>query len=66
MAPAGFARPAIRLNKVITSGLMMGAKATRGLSVERVKELWDSVVAHVIQQKLALGVRFDLPPRRSA
>lgn len=66
VAPKGFARPAIRLNDVITPGLMMGAKATRSLSVERVKELWDSVVAQVIEQKLALGVRFDLPPRRSA
>jgi hypothetical protein len=66
LAPKGFARPAIRLKEVITPGLMMGAKATRHLSVERVKELWDSVVAQVIEQKLALGVRFDLPPRRSA
>ena len=66
LAPRGFARPAIRLNGVITPGLMMGAKATRSLSVERVKELWDSVVAQVIEQKLSLGVRFDLPPRRSA
>jgi hypothetical protein len=65
LAPKGFARPAIRLNGVINPRLMMGAKATRGLSVERIKELWDAVTAQVLNQGLALGVRFDLPPRRS-
>ena len=64
LAPEGFARPAIRLDEVITPGLMMGAKATRNLSVERIKELWDAVAAQVLEQDLALGVRFDLPPRR--
>ena len=29
-------------------------------------ELWEAVVAQVIAQKLALGERFDLPPRRGA
>jgi hypothetical protein len=60
----GFARPAIRLDEVVTPGLMMGAKRTSNLSLERLKELWDAVVAQVIDQDLALGTRFDLPPRR--
>jgi hypothetical protein len=65
LAPAGFARPAIRLKGLITPGLMMGAKATRNLSAERIKDLWDAVAAQVLEQGLALGVRFDLPSRRS-
>jgi hypothetical protein len=60
----GFMRPAIRLDEVITPGLMMGAKRTSNLSLERLKELWDAVVAQVIDQDLSLGTRFDLPPRR--
>lgn len=64
LAPKGFARPAIRLTDVVTPGLMMGAKATRNLSVERIKELWDAVVSQVMEQELALGVSFDLPARR--
>lgn len=63
---AGFLRPQIRLDNVITPGLMMGAKVTRHLSLERVKELWDNVVAQMIDQDLALGTRFKLPPKRDA
>jgi hypothetical protein len=60
----GFERPAIRLEGLITPGLMMGAKATRGLSFEQATELWREVVGQVLDRDLALGVRFDLPPRR--
>jgi hypothetical protein len=63
---AGFERPRVRLEGLITPGLMMGAKATRNLSLERVTELWHDVVKQVLDSGLALGVRFDLPPQREA
>ncbi len=59
-----FARPAIRFAGVVTPGLMMGAKVTRHVPPEKAREAWGSVVAQVVDQDLALGVRFDLPPRR--
>ena len=61
----GFSRPSIRLDGVITPGLMMGAKATRGLSLERLRELWQEVAAQVVEQDLALGIEFALPARRN-
>ena len=64
-APKGFARPAVTLDGVITPGLMMGAKVTRNLSIDQIKELWDAVAAQVIEQGLALGIQFSLPPRRT-
>jgi len=63
-APEGFARPAIRHPGVVTPGLMMGAKATRRVPLETVRQVWESVVEQVVDQDLALGVRFDLPRRR--
>jgi hypothetical protein len=60
----GFARPSIRLDGFVTPGLMMGAKRTRNLSLGRLKDLWDAVTAQVVEQDLALGTRFELPPRR--
>ncbi len=57
----GFARPAIRLEGLITSGLMMGAKATRDLSLAELRDTWQSVVEQVSKQGLALGVRLAMP-----
>jgi len=65
-APKGFVRPIIRLDGIITPGLMMGAKVTHNLALGEIKQRWDTVVAQVREQNLALGVRFDLPPRRTA
>jgi hypothetical protein len=63
--PKGFPRPAIRLPDVITSSLPIGAKVTRNLSVESVKKMWSRVEKQVLEQGLALGIRFELPPRRA-
>jgi hypothetical protein len=63
---SGFARPIVALDGVITPGLMMGAKATRGVSLDDVTGLWNSVVTQVLDQDLALGTRFDLPARRNS
>lgn len=65
-ARSGFARPAVELEGVITPGLMMGAKATRGLSLNAVEFLWNSVVTQVLDQGLVLGTRFELPERRES
>lgn len=61
----GFARPAIRLDDVITPSLPRGAKATPDLSSSEICELWHRIVEQVLEQGLCLGLRFDLPPRRS-
>lgn len=61
---ATFARPPIRLDGFVTPGLMMGFKTARDVPVEQVRELWEEVVEQVSEHDLALGTRFDLPPRR--
>ena len=66
LALSGFARPIVALDGVITPGLMMGAKATRGLSLDHVAVLWNSVVTQVLNQGLALGTRFDMPEKRDS
>lgn len=61
----GFARPSIQLQGVnpdLTQG-MKGAETT-SLSVGEIKKRWDAVVKQVLDQGLALGTRFALPPRR--
>jgi hypothetical protein len=63
-APSGFPRPTIRLEDLITPGLMMGSKATRSLSREGMRDIWSSVVDQVLEQGLELGTRFDVPERR--
>jgi hypothetical protein len=45
---------------------MMGAKATRGLSLDDVAALWNSIVTQVLDQGLALGTQFELPERRDS
>ena len=62
--PSGFARPTIRLEGLITPSLAMGAKATRDVSAERVRSIWESIVGQVLEQGLVLGTRFDVPERR--
>lgn len=62
----GFPRPTISLPGVITPGLMMGAKATRDVGLSDTAALWETVVAQVLEQDLALGLPFSLPPRRAA
>lgn len=57
----GFARPAIRLDELITPNLKMGFKSTRGLSSEEVQQLWNHVTEQVVNQDLALGTRFAMP-----
>lgn len=65
-AVEGFARPSIRLTDVVTSNLMMGAKATRNLSIGRVRALWEDVVGQVLDQGLMLATRIALPERRES
>lgn len=62
----GFARPSVRLDGVIKPSLPMGAKRTRDLTMERVRELWEEVVARVRSADLVLGTHFDLPPKRDS
>ena len=62
----GFARPSIRLDGVIKPSLPMGAKRTRDLAAERVRELWEEVVAQVGSTNCVLGTHFDLPPKRDS
>jgi len=66
LGSSGFARPTLALKDIITPGLMMGAKSTRGLSLDAVVALWSSVVNQVLHQDLALGTRFDMPERRDS
>ena len=63
----GFARPPIQLQGV-NPDLTQGVKGmeTTSLPVEEIKERWDAVVTQVLDQDLALGTRFALPPRRDA
>jgi hypothetical protein len=56
----------VALKDIITPGLMMGVKATRGVSLDAVVALWNSVVKQVLDQELALGTRFDTPERRDS
>ncbi len=63
---SGFARPTVALKDIITPGLMMGVKATRGVSLDALVALWNSVVKQVLDQELALGTRFDTPERRDS
>jgi hypothetical protein len=58
----GFARPPIRLGSLITPNLKMGFKSTRGLAERDVLELWEQVTDQVLEQDLALGTRFAMPP----
>jgi hypothetical protein len=60
----GFARPAIRVPGVVTPGLMMGSKSTRGVALSDVAGVWNEVVSQVLDEELALGTNFALPPRR--
>jgi hypothetical protein len=57
----GFARPAIRLDDLITPNLKMGFKSTRGLSDREAQQLWERVTDQVVNQDLALGTRFTMP-----
>jgi hypothetical protein len=66
LALSGFARPTLTLAAIITPGLMMGAKATRGLSLDHIAVLWNSVVTQVLNQGLTLGARFDMPEKRDS
>lgn len=65
-AGAGFARPALRLPGHIKSGMTMGFKMSRGLSQQKLAQLWKNVVEQTLDQDLALGVEFDMPPRHDA
>lgn len=58
----GFARPPISLGSLVTPNLKMGFKSTRGLADREVLDLWEQVADQVMQQGLALGTRFAMPP----
>jgi hypothetical protein len=64
--PSGFPRPSLRLDGFVTPGLMMGFKAQHNLDSDQVKHLWRDVVSQVVDRKLSLGTRFELPERRDA
>lgn len=62
--PAGFARPAIRLERRwIEPNLAMNAKATPA-TLQELRALWLLIVEQVVvRDGLALGIRLDVPPR---
>lgn len=64
VASHGFARPAIYVEAAVNPNLMMGFKATHGLTCAEIKALWGSVSRQVVDQGLALGTHFALPRRR--
>jgi hypothetical protein len=61
---AGFARPTIRLDGLITADLKMGAKATKDPSPREMHDIWVEVVDQVLGQELELGTHFNVPERR--
>jgi hypothetical protein len=62
----GFARPEIAIPGFITRHLTQGKKIARDLSLAELDELWETVVAQVEAQGLALGIEAQLPPERVA
>jgi hypothetical protein len=62
---SGFPRPTLRLDGLITPGLMMGAKATRNLSREQMRSIWSRLVEQVLEQGLKLGTYFEVPEPRA-
>jgi hypothetical protein len=65
-AGRGFARPAIRLPDFIKPGMTMGFKLNRALSYDKIAKLWNTIVQQILDQDLALGVEFAMPPKRDA
>jgi hypothetical protein len=43
---------------------MMGFKAQHNLSSDKVKQLWREVARQVVDRRLFLGTRLDVPERR--
>jgi NTP pyrophosphatase (non-canonical NTP hydrolase) len=60
-APAGFARPVIRLPGIINERSRQSERRTLVDSLEEVRAAWESTVAQVLDQGLALGVFADTP-----
>jgi hypothetical protein len=62
-AERGFARPAIKLDRLVAPNLRMEARSSDPLEPTRVAELWRDVVGQVLAdpQQLALATRLDLP-----
>ena len=64
---AGFKRPSIKLPECcFTNTLHMGAKSTPGLAPDVLRELWESLVAQVLEADLLLGTYAATPERRRA
>ena len=59
-----FPRPAIDLEPFVTSNLAMSARTTAVADPSDVTELWHRIVAQVVEQGCALGLRADLPGER--
>jgi hypothetical protein len=57
----GFARPRIRLPKVINGRKNQGTKITPQASVNCIREVWRAVTNQVLLQGLHLGVYADMP-----
>jgi len=61
-----FARPEIRIPKLVTPHLTQGKKIARDLSIGELSELWDEVARQVAGAGLHLGARADLPHEEEA
>jgi hypothetical protein len=64
--PKGFARPVIAIPNVITDSLKQGGRLNRGIEKRRANELWNDVRKQVESADLWLGVRAEMPERRTA
>jgi hypothetical protein len=58
---SGFARPEIKLDGLINPNLRQQARSSEPLDVATVAGLWRQVVGQVLDQRLALATRLELP-----
>jgi len=58
---SGFARPEIKLDGLINPNLRQQARSSEPLDVATVPDLWHQVVGQVLDQRLALATRLDVP-----
>jgi hypothetical protein len=57
----GFARPRIRIPRIVTGNLTQGQRLNPQNGLHSVKTLWEEVVRQVIEQGLMLGVCTEIP-----
>lgn len=61
----GFARPEVQLPCYVTPSLTQGTKIAYDLEPPKLRDLWREVVRQVETHGLMLGVRAELPPKRT-